>query len=468
MVRRFHPSGRFVVFSKQHLMVLLSVLGAFTLTFVLAAQDKQQDKKGPDWKDRAEYDLYDAAQKDQNPQTRLATLEKWKQQYPASDFADGRRDMILTTYQQLAAAPGATPDKQRQVIDLAQEILKEKPNNFRALSALLSSVQALKPPTPADLDLADKMANYLYDNLDQVYAAKPEGVTDAQWKQAKDASKPYAITVMKWVIDTRKEQTKDNARAQQDLEKLLQKDTTQAAVAYDLAGTILAQAKQKPEQQPVALFYYARAAAYDGPNALPAAERTKVREYLAKVYPQYHGSAEGMDQLLALAKTNATPPADFKIKSTVDIAQEDAAKAAEEAAKNPMMTLWVKTLKENLLKPDGDMFFMMNVEGAGLPGGANGVTKFKGKIVSMTPATRPKEVDLAIEKPGVGDAKLVFETALAGKMEPGEELEFEGTAKSFTKEPFTITFAVDKDQLVGWTGKNAPAAKGKAAAKKKQ
>ena len=54
-------------------------------------------------------------------------------------------------------------------------------------------------------------------------------------------------------------------------------------------------------------------------------------------------------------------------------------------------------------------------------------------------------MDLAIEKPGVADAKLVFETALAGKMEPGEELEFEGTAKSFTKEPFKITFAVDKD-----------------------
>jgi hypothetical protein len=273
---------------------------------------------------------------------------------------------------------------------------------------------------------------------------------------------------MKWVIDTRKDQSKDNARAQQDLEKLLQKDPTQAAVAYDLAGTILAQAKQKPETQPMALFYYARAAAYEGPNALPAAERTKVRDYLARVYPQYHGSAQGMDQLLALAKANATPPADFKIESTADIAQDQAKKEAEEAAKNPMLTLWTKTLKENLLKPDGDMFFDMNVKDALLPGGANGVTKFNGKIVSLTPANRPKEVVLAIEKSGVADAKLTFESALPGKMEPGEELEFEGTAKGFTKEPFQITFEVEKEKLVGWTGKNAPASKGKAAAKKKQ
>ena len=76
---------------------------------------------------------------------------------------------------------------------------------------------------------------------------------------------------------------------------------------------------------------------------------------------------------------------------------------------------------------------------------------------------------LAIEKSGIADAKLTFESALPGKMEPGEELEFEGTAKSFNKEPFQITFDVEKEKLVGWTGKNAPAAsKGKAAAKKKQ
>jgi hypothetical protein len=96
----------------------------------------------------------------------------------------------------------------------------------------------------------------------------------------------------------------------------------------------------------------------------------------------------------------------------------------------------------------------MNVKDSLLPGGANGVMKFKGKIVSMTPATKPKEIELAIEKPGVADAKLVFEMPLAGKMEVGEELSFEGKAASFTKDPFMITFDVEKEQLEGWTGKN--------------
>jgi hypothetical protein len=438
---------------------VLTALTAFTLTFVLTAQEKK-----PEWKDRAEYDLYESAVKDANATSRLATLEKWKQQYASSDFVDGRKDMILQTYQQL--------NQQRQVIDTAQDILKDRPNNFRALNAILVAVQALKPPTSADLDLAEKTANYLQDHLEEVYAAsnKPEGVKDGDWATAKTSSKPYAVATLKWVIDTRKDQTKDNSRAEADLTKLLQKDSTQGAISYDLAGTILAQAKQKPEEQPLALYHYARAASYDGPNALSQQDRNSVKTYLEKVYPQYHGSKDGLDQLLAMAKNSAFPPADFKIKSTTEIAQEQAAKEAEENAKNPMMTLWVKTLKENLLKPDGDSFFEMTVKDALLPGGANGVSKFKGKIVSMAPATRPKEIQLAIEKSGVADAKLTFETALAGKMEPGEELQFEGTAKSYTKDPYMITFEVEKDKLTGWTGKNAPAAgkKGPAAAKKKQ
>jgi hypothetical protein len=447
------------VLSQQNLIVISTALTAFALTFVLSAQDKK-----PEWKDRAEYDLYDTAQKDANPTSRLATLDKWKQQYPASDFADGRKDMILTTYQQL--------NQQRQVIDTAQDILKDKPNNFHALSAILAAVQAQKPPSPADLDLAEKTATYLLNNLDQVYSAsnKPEGVKDDDWAKAKTQSKPYAISTLKWVIDARKDQTKDNAAAEAALTKLLQLDPTEGAVSYDLAGTILQQAKQKPDEQPLALYEYARAAAYDGPNSLSAQDRASVRAYLDKVYPQYHGSKQGLDELLAMAKNSPFPPADFKIKSTTEIAQEQATKEAEENAKNPMMTLWVKTLKENLVKPDGDSFFDMNVKDASLPGGVNGVSKFKGKIVSMSPATRPKEIQLAVEKAGVADAKLTMEMPLAGKMEPGEELEFQGTAKSYTKDPFMITFEVDKDGISGWTGKNAPAAKKApaAATKKKQ
>jgi hypothetical protein len=51
---------------------------------------------------------------------------------------------------------------------------------------------------------------------------------------------------------------------------------------------------------------------------------------------------------------------------------------------------------------------------------------FRAKIISMSPAIGPKELTVGIEKADVADAKLKFETALPGKTEPGEEIEFWG------------------------------------------
>src|SRR5579863_4838685 len=188
MTQCFHSAGRFVVFTKQNIVVVFAVLTAFTLTFGLAAQEKKKE-----WKDRAEYDLAAAAQADQNATSRLATLEKWKQGYPASDYADAREDMYLSTYQQLG--------QQRQVIQTAQAMLKDQPNNIRALGAIIAASQALKPPTAADLELAEKTTNYLIDNLDQIYAAanKPAGLKDEDWAKAKGDSKPYGMKTLLWV-----------------------------------------------------------------------------------------------------------------------------------------------------------------------------------------------------------------------------------------------------------------------------
>ena len=112
----------------------------------------------------------------------------------------------------------------------------------------------------------------------------------------------------------------------------------------------------------------------------------------------------------------------------------------------------------------------MNVKGTLLPGGANGVQKFKGKIVSMTPETKPKQIVLALEQPNVPDVTLELSQALPGKMEAGEELQFEGVAKSYTRQPFMVVFEVEPKQIDGWTGKNAAPAKssaGKSKAKAK-
>jgi hypothetical protein len=451
------------VLSKKSIGVMAIVVAlVFGLGLGLTAQTPApagQEKK-KEFKDKAEYDLYDAFLKATTPAAQLAALDKWKQANPDSQYAPDRLELYVRAYQALM--------QWRQVIDTAQEILKTQPNHVQSLTAILDAIPKLKPPTPADLDLLEKTAIYMSDNLDTIYgpANQPAGVMPEDWAKTiaatKPAMKPFLLQTQLSVITQRK----DNVRAVRDLTALLRKDPTQATVSYALAQAdlALAVANKKPEDQPVALYHFARAAAYDGPGSMPADARKQVLAYLSKAYSTYHGSADGQDQLLAQAKANPFPPADFKILSTVDIALAKQKEEAEAAAKDPMMTLWVKGLKEFILKDDA--FFDMTVKGAGLPGGTNGVMKFKGKIVSITPNPKPKEILLAIEKPGVADAKLVLETALPGKMEAGEELEFDGVAKEYQKDPYMITFDVTKEQIDGWTGKNTPAATKKGPAKK--
>jgi len=455
------------VVSKKSISVMAAAVALiFGLGLGLTAQTPApagQEKK-KDWKDKAEFDLYDAFLKATTPAAQLAALDKWKQANPDSQYAPDRLELYVSTYSALM--------QWRQAIDTAQEILKTQPNHLQSLKAILGAVPQLKPPSPADLDLLEKTASYMSDNLDAIYSPgnKPAGVMDADWAKTitteKPAMKPYLVQTQLSVITQRR----DNVRAIKDLTALLHKDPTQGSVSYALAGATLAVAiaNKKPGDQPAALFHFARAAAYDGPNSMPADARKQVLAYLRdKAYVPYHGSADGLEQLLALAKANAFPPADFTIPSTVDIALAKQKADAEAAAKDPMMNFWVKGLKEPILK---DPTFFDNAKDSLLPGaGAPGVTKFKGKIVSISPNPKPKEILLAIEKPGVADAKLVLEMALPGKMELGDELQFEGVAKSYTPDPYMITFEVEKDQIEGWTGKNTPAApnkKGPAANKK--
>ena len=76
--------------------------------------------------------------------------------------------------------------------------------------------------------------------------------------------------------------------------------------------------------------------------------------------------------------------------------------------------------------------------------------KFKGKLISIKPALKPKELVVSIGDGTTPDATLKFDEALPGKADPGIEIEFTGVAKEFSKEPFMLTFDVEKAKLTGW------------------
>jgi len=450
---------------------IISLVAMAAMAVGLVAQDPPKtDPPKKNWKDQQEYALYtEIVKPEATPAARLQNLEKWKSGYPQSEYGDTRLKIYLVTYQQM--------NNHRAAFDTAMEILKTEPNDAASIQEILGYVRALMPQQPnaplsaqnkADLETTEKVARALLANPDAVYGAdkKPQGVADDAWAKTKPTMVNFAQFTLGYIGATQK----DVAKAQSELTKTLQADPSNAQASYLLAGALLAQQKEHPEQMPLALFEYARAATYDGPGALDANTRKTIDGFLAKAYATYHGSAQGLDQVKTLAKASAMPPADFKIESTVDLAKKDEEKRQAAAKENPMLAFW-NDIKEGLTG-DGSVAYWDAMKDAGLPGGHNGLTKFKGKLVSATPETRPKELTLAVAG-DAPDVTLKLDEPLPGKMEPGGEISFSGAAKEFSKAPFMVTFSVDKDDIEGWTGKGAagaarPAGKKAAPATKKQ
>jgi len=450
---------------------IISLVAIATLAVGLQAQAPAKAEK--QWKDRAEYDLYSEIIKpDATPAARLANLEKWKSGYPSSEYADQRLKIYLITYQQM--------NNHRAAFDTATEILKTEPNDAASIQEILGFVRALMPQqanatlsaqNKADLDTAEKVARALLANPDAIYGAdkKPQGVADDAWAKTKPTMVNFAQFTLGYIGVTQK----DTAKAEAELMKTLQADPGNAQASYMLAGVLLAQQKEHIEKMSLALFEYGRASGYEGPGALDANTRKSIDGFLGKAYNTYHGSAQGLDQVKTMAKAAALPPADFHIKSTVEIATEEEAKRQAAAKENPMLAFW-NDIKEGVTQSDaakaGEYWDAM--KGAALPGDKVPGGKFKGKLISATPETRPKELKIAVEKPDVADVTLVLEEPLPGKMDPGGDISFSGTAEALSKDPYMITFKVDKDDIDGWTGKGpagpprAPGATKKAAPKK--
>jgi tetratricopeptide (TPR) repeat protein len=408
-------------------------LGPARMLGQAAAPATQEPQKN--WKDRAEYDLFDAITKDTVAKSKLEKLQQWEKQYPTTDYADQRQMLFLTTYVAL--------NQPQQAVDIAKQILAKDPKNFSALYYIMFYTRALagSNPTPDVLDQGDKAAKAIIENIN----TPPPNVTEEQWKTARTDVENLAHTNLGWI----ELQRKNWEPAEAEFLKSLQINPNNGEVDY-LMGTALATEK-KVEKMPTALFYFARAATYDGPGGLNPDGRKQVLAYVQRAYKTYHGADDGFNDLIAAAKSSPMPPADgVKIEDAQAIAQRKDKEAADVAAKNPELTLW-KTLKAELTGPNGASYFESSMKGAQ-------VTTLKGKVVSLTPALKPKTIVLSLEDGTTPDATLKFEAALAGKVDVGTELSFEGVPVSYTSSPFMVVFAVEKDKLHGWTGKNAPAA----------
>jgi hypothetical protein len=395
------------------------------------------------FKDDAEAALAVAANNEKDPKAQIEKLDKWKHDYPETQYDEDRIALYYAAY-------GSLKQYHDQLL-AGEELRKKLPDKLMVLRGILVAFGQITSPTAEDRAIASGAAHYIVEHQDAVFAAdqaKSAGMTDDQWKALKPQMLAYANAQIDKIAE---DQGPDAVLA------LLKQDPTRVELNGWLGQQYVTQGKTDPTKIVLALFHYARVAQYDGPNAAPAATKAGSKKYFDKQYAGYHGSMDGADQVLATAKANAVPPDGFDIESITSISKKKIEADEEKRKANPMITLWTDT--KTALTGDGGAAYFDQIKDALMPGAAiPGVTKFKGKIVSMTPAAgRPKKIVLAVEKDGVADCTLVLETPLPGKMDVGSELEFDGTVKEYTKDPYMLTFAVEKDNILGWTGKNPPA-----------
>ncbi len=385
------------------------------------AQDAAAGAKN--WKDRGEYDLYMSITQATDPAKRLELLNQWQDKYPQTDYMKERLQLFVPTTAQ-AGQPAKT-------LEYAAKMLKIDPKDATSLfyTAFYGPVVYGAKATPDQLAQVHDAGQGILDNADTVFADKnkPPATSQADWTKQKNVVIGTADAALGWEASVKK----DFPTSEKDYAASIQANPENAQVAYTDAGILLADKKYQD-----ALFYYARAAAYDGPGALPPASRDQVKAYFMKIYGQFTGGPDGADKVLALAKTNPTPPADWKLVSAADKANADAGEIQKKLDADPALKQWYAVQQQ--LITQGASYFDQNVKDNQLPGGD--VKLFKGTVISMDPADKPTKLVVGVFDPTKPDATLTFDSPLTSAVKVGDVVEFSGVADTFTKDPFMITF----------------------------
>jgi hypothetical protein len=414
-------------------------------------------------KNEAEYTISNQTFKDiaaKDWKQALIDIDTWKKDFPESDWKDDREFYYLQglfSTQQFDKAEqygGQLMDK-----DL-DSMFKSTKGNIILIYYMVTSAAAgqIAHATLEQLALGDKAAHKLMAFAPTYFVAanKPAGQTDAEFAATGDgmvaAAKGFLLqeAVQPGVDAVAK---KDWAAAEAAFAKALGDYPDNTWISYQLARAYNGDQKAFP-----ALYEYARTAAID-PSLLKSADPKQISTFVKNTYVKLHGSDEGYDALLAMAKSSPLPPPDFKIVTADEIKIAEAEKFAKD---NPELAVW-KNIKDNLAS-QGDPFFE-NMKGAELP-------LLLGVIADAKPACRSKSLTVYVPMPEntakTPEITIKFETALSGKPEVGSQIKFVGVGEAFAANPFMLTLTAEKDKVQDLKLTPCAAAPGKKSVPKKQ
>ncbi len=369
------------------------------------------------YKDRAEYDIISKVYAEADPSGKLALLDEWKQKYPETDYALERAQFYLDSYQKTK--------KTAEAVGAAKELLALAPGNFQANYAITLFSPYLGKADSETIRDGANAAKAILAGLGTQFGTKPDSVSQEQWDAARTQAEASAHITIGWGLM----QDKDNQGAEEAFLKVLELDPSRGQVSYWLGQVVLAQ--NDASKYDLAFFSFARAAIYDGPNAMPPEGRAQVLEYVQEGLLKKNYGEQSFNlywpKFEEMARASALPSERIELKSTAELEFE-----AEQQARKDNPLLWIyKDLKTKLMGNEGEATWS-DLRGKLTP-------KMRLYVVSASPPERPATINLTSQPDGGVEVVLNLENRRRTGVRRGTMLTIDGVATSLTKAPFRLT-----------------------------
>jgi len=399
----------------------------------------QQSNSGGVQMSPAEYNAYNSAIAQTTPQAKAAALEAYLVAYPQSAVKGAVLEQLMGAYSQV-------PDPAK-TLDAADRLLQVDPNNLRAyvLEVYFRSTQA-QQTTDAGAKQAglDKAAEYAQKGLG---ATKPADMSAEDFEKLKAGAYPVFYSAI-GIAALNKKDTPTAIDAYKKELAIVPADQTKTPglVLQDIYYLAIAYLQSTPPDLSNCAFYAARVAAYAPDNLKAQYEPTA--KYC---YKKYHGADDGYDTVMAAAKANLNPPADFKIKpapSPADI-------VANVIATTPDLSTLAVSDKEFILangKPEdaAKVWDIVKGKSAQFPD----VLVIESsptvlKVAVSDDAVQSKTADFTFNMAPVDEGKTPAQQAAAKKLAAdvaaatavGQKVTLTGTYASYTPSPIMITMS---------------------------
>ncbi|HEX8713698.1 MAG TPA: hypothetical protein VF730_17615 [Terracidiphilus sp.] len=254
----------------------------------------------------AEFNAYQTATTETNPQQKAAALESFLQTYPQSPVKKEVLDQLMDTYRQLNDL-----DKE---LSASNRLLQVDPNDLKAIlySVIIKKQQCGQSLGPnglaKDTQACDDAATLARKGL---AIPKPAEVSDQDWKNETSVANPLFHSAIALDDTASKKDYADAIKEYtQELMMYPAEETEKPGPALQ-DGLYLAAAytQQEVRDLPKAIWFYARVW-----NFAPPAYKAQIEPQLEYWYKRFHGNLDGLDAVKAQAKTTEFPPADFKVE----------------------------------------------------------------------------------------------------------------------------------------------------------